>query len=267
VGVDTERGAVVNDELPERIRSAGDDFSPDRDRMWSRVSEGMREPRGAAAPVARTRWRMPLVALATGAVVVIIGGIVLLGQMIGLGPEAAPSDEPPAAGPGTRSAEASESASDPGSSDAGEPSSADVSDNETDAETDEPPQGPQWLTTDVGLEPNSNDQWTQVTLKFTNHEALTALEVELRVAIGDGIVSLESWTTDDNLFEDAVETEEDGFKVYRWTLKDGVDLPTGSYTLAAQFTHDQGPRSADADDWRFEAATDDEDGEVAGGLT
>ncbi|MEU6860340.1 hypothetical protein AB0B28_15900 [Glycomyces sp. NPDC046736] len=255
----------MNDELPERLRSAGDDFSPDRDRMWSRVSDGMREPRQAAER--RPQWRMPLAALAAGAAVVLIGGVVLLGQAIGLGPVISPSPEPPAAGPGTRSAEASETATDPGSSEAGVPSSAEITESATGTETGEAPeQDPRWITVDSGIDSNSNAYWSQVNLVFANSEPLTRLDVELRVAIGDGINSLGTWNTDNNLFSEGTESEEDGFMVYRWTLKDGATLPPGSYTLAAQFSHDQGPRSADEDSYRFDAATETESGRVEGGI-
>jgi hypothetical protein len=263
VGVDTEGGAAVNDELPDRLRVTAEEYEPDRERMWTRVSEGMREPRVRAEPV-RTGWRIPQVALATGAAVVLVGAVVFFGHALGLGPVVDPTPEPPAAGPGTRTAEAT----DPESSSAAATSeappvetTADAEETTQDAEVDE---GADWLSADGSVDPGGNDYWSQANLVLRNEEPLVALAVELRVAEGEGLESTGSWNTDSRIGE-AVVTREDGFVVYRWTLRDGEVLPAGEYTLAGQFGHQTGARSAADDRFRVEAETESGDQSTAEG--
>jgi hypothetical protein len=253
----------VNDELPDRLRVTAEEYEPDRDRMWSRVSEGMREPRGVRAEPVRTVWRIPQLGFATGAAVLLIGAIVFFGQAMGLGPVTGPTTAPPAAGPGTRSPETTEPASDDPSSDVEETTGGEATQGGSSPEADEG--GPDWLWTDGSVDPGSNDFWSQSDLTLKNDEPLADLTVELRIAVGDGIVSTGSWNTANTFFTDAEVTEEDGFLVYRWTLRDGQVLPAGEYILAAQYNHEAGPRSADDDSYTFTAATDaGENGELAG---
>ncbi len=263
MGGDTEGGAAVNDELPDRLRVTAEEYEPDRDRMWSRVSEGMREPRGVRAEPVRTGWRIPQLGLATGAAVVLIGAIVFFGQAMGLGPVTGPTREPPAAGPGTRSPEVTESASGDASSDAEETTGGEeTTQGPSSPEVDE---GPDWLWTDGSIDPGGNDFWSQSNLTLKNEELLAELTVELRVAVGDGVVSTGSWNTANTYFTDAEVSEVDGFIVYRWTLREGQVLPVGEYMLAAQYNHEAGPRSADEDSYTFAAATSaGENGELAG---
>jgi hypothetical protein len=263
VGVDTEGGEAVSDELPDRLRVTAEEYEPDRARMWARVSEGMREPRVRAEPV-RTGWRISQVALATGAAVVLVGAVVFFGHAMGLGPVVDPTPEPPAAAPGPRTAEAT----DPESSGAEPTSEAPpvettgaAEETTEDVEVDE---GADWLVTDGLIDPGGNDYWSQANLVLRNEEPLVALVVELRVAEGEGLESTGSWSTDSR-FGDAVVTREDGFLVYRWTLRDGEVLPAGEYTLAGQFGHATGARSAAEDVYRVEAETEAGDQETASG--
>jgi hypothetical protein len=260
----------VNDELPDRLRVTAEEFEPDRDRMWSRVSEGMREPRVRAEPV-RMGWRIPQLALATGAAVVLIGAVMFFGHAMGLGPEVGPTLAPPAAGPGIRTAEATDPAS------TGDPTASATSEGSEETAGGETPggegtsdgsdgvQGPEWLWTDGSVDPGSNQFWSQANLTLKNGEALAELTVVLRIAVGDGVESTGSWNTANSYFTDAVVTEEDGFLVYRWTLREGQVLPAGEYVLAGQHNHRDGPRSADEDSYTFAAATESGDnGDVVG---
>jgi hypothetical protein len=250
----------VNDDINDRLRVTAEEYEPDRDRMWSRVSEGMREPRVRAEP-ARTGWRIPQLGLATGAALALIGVIVFFGQFLGIGPVVSPTPEPPAAGPGTRSAEATDPASsgDASTEEEQEATSEDESEATETSEDESSPEledGPEWLWTDGSVNPNSQEYWSQADLTLKNDEPLAALTVELRIAEGEGVTSTGSWTTSD-FFTAAAVTEEDGFLVYRWTLQEGKVLPAGEYMLAGQFNHDAGTaRSADDDRYSFEAATE-----------
>ncbi|SDL67002.1 hypothetical protein SAMN05216298_4725 [Glycomyces sambucus] len=252
----------MNDELPDRLRVTAEEFDPDADRMWSRVAEGMRAPRGAAAPAERRRL-VPHLALATGAALVLIGGVVLFGQGLGLGPSADPDPAPPAGGPGTQSESPSgteedtggETTTSEGPSETGSSPDGQTSSEETGGE----PEAPDWLTAQGSIDANNTDYFSQSVVKFRSERALTGLTVELRVAEGGGLVVSDTWTTDDNLFQEAVVTSEDGYTVLRWTLKDGAVVPAGNeYTLAGQFDPNGGPRSG-ADD-SFTVTATDEDG-------
>ncbi|WP_205324558.1 hypothetical protein [Glycomyces sp. YM15] len=261
----------MNDDINDRLRVTAEEYEPDRDRMWSRVSEGMREPRVRAEPV-RSGWRIPQLGLATGAALALIGAIVFFGQFLGFGPVIGPTPEPPAAGPGTRSAEATdpatsddpatdaeETSTDEGESDAPE---GEVTEGGSSPEVDT---GPSWLWTDGSIDPNSNDYWSQSTLTFKSDEALTGLSVELRVAEGAGVEYTDAWTSGDTWFTEAEVTEEEGFLVYRWTLQEGAVLPAGEYQLAGQYNHGSGGRSAYDDVYSFEAVTEAGESGAVGG--
>ncbi|MCC3764194.1 hypothetical protein K3N28_14085 [Glycomyces sp. TRM65418] len=248
----------MSDELPDRLRAAAEGYEPDRDRMWARVSEGMREPRTGVEPV-RTGWRIPQVALATGVAVVLIGAIVFFGHAMGIGPVVDPTPEPPAAGPGTRTAEATDPATteDP-SPDATSEDVEQTTGAEATTDAEDVDASADWLVTHGAIDQGSNDYWSQATLTLQNDEPLVALVVELRVAEREDLESTGSWSTDSR-FGDAVVTSEDGFLVYRWTLRDDAVLPAGEYTLAGQFGHQDGARSADDDRYTFEAETESGD--------
>jgi hypothetical protein len=258
----------VNDDINDRLRVTAEEYEPDRDRMWSRVSEGMREPRVRAEPV-RTGWRIPQLGLATGAALALIGAIVFFGQFLGFVPVTGPTPEPPAAGPGTRSAEVTDPATSGDAStgeeeatSAGESEAAETTAEESSPELEE---APDWLWTDGSVNPNSQEFWSQSDLTLKNQEPLAALTIELWIAQGEGVASTGSWTTSDGYFTAAAVTEEDGFLVYRWTLQEGKVLPAGEYMLAGQFNHETGARSADDDRYSFDAVTEGgESGAVEG---
>lgn len=260
----------MSDDLPGRLRASAEEYEPDRDRMWSRVAEGMRAPRAARPEPAAAAWRVPHLALATGAAVVLIGAVVVFGQTLGLGPVVGPTPEPPAAGPGTSSPETSESSEEADPATDAETSTGEASETaggeagttgEEEAGQAEPPA---WLSADGSVGPGSNDYWSQANLTVRIEEAVTELSVELRIAVGEGLQSTGAWTTDSRL-SDAQVAEEDGFLVYRWTLRGDAVLPAGEYTFAGQFNHGSGPRSTADDDYTFEAATESgEDGRLEG---
>lgn len=268
MGGDTERGAVVNDDLHDRLRVSAEEFEPDRDRMWSRVSDGMRESRVVRAEPARSGWRVPLLAMATGAAVVLFGAIVVLGQTIGLGPVIDPSPNPPAVDPATRAPgvttpadeepeTSAESATSDDAPEGGEEPDETATTEGPDAETGaEAPGDVDWLAVQGSIDRGSNDYWTQSNLVLDNEVRLSEVTVELRVAIGDGVNDTGSYSTNNTRFTEAVVTEEGGFLVYRWTLNDGQTLPADRYEFASQFTH-EASRSADADTYRITATNMD----------
>nr|BFF22856.1 hypothetical protein GCM10025732_08210 [Glycomyces mayteni] len=139
---------------------------------------------------------------------------------------------------------------------------------EGETETEETPEQPDWLWSEGAIDANNTDYWTQSVVRFRSDTALTGLEVELRLTEDEGLAFLDAWTSDDNLFTEAVYTSEDGYAVLRWTLKDGAVVPAGNeYTLAGQFDPNGGPRSGEGDAFTITATGEDgETGVLEGGF-
>ncbi|GGY64957.1 hypothetical protein [Streptomyces omiyaensis] len=97
------------------------------------------------------------------------------------------------------------------------------------------------------VDPGSNRWWAQSDLAVTTDTGATALTVEVRVALTGGIVSTGHWQTRSADDFRVTVAEESGALVYRWTLKEGRELPPGPHTFAAQYNHAEGVRDASAD--------------------
>jgi hypothetical protein len=123
-------------------------------------------------------------------------------------------------------------------------------------------QGPLW--SDGSIDPDSGD--TQgasiVTLKTT--EELTALEVVIRVARTDGLVSRGGTKQAPGGSVSTAVTEEPGAFLYRFTLSPADSLAPGTYTFTAKYTHPSGGRNAGGDTYRAIASTAATDLDVYG---
>ncbi|GHI26397.1 FimB/Mfa2 family fimbrial subunit [Streptomyces hydrogenans] len=97
------------------------------------------------------------------------------------------------------------------------------------------------------VDPGSNRWWAQSDLAVTSDVEVTALTVELRVALTGGVVSTGRWQTRSADDFTVTVAEERGALVYRWTLKEGRAVPAGPHTFAAQYNHAEGTRDASAD--------------------
>ncbi|NML50935.1 hypothetical protein HHL19_20745 [Streptomyces sp. R302] len=97
------------------------------------------------------------------------------------------------------------------------------------------------------IDAGSNRWWAQSDLAVTTETEVTALTVELRVALTGGIADTGHWQTRPADDFTATVAEEDGALVYRWTLKEGRAVPPGPHTFAAQYNHAEGTRDASAD--------------------
>lgn len=233
----------MNNDLPERLRFTADEFEPDAERMWERVSSGMAEPAAVRAEPVPRRSRLPHLAIATGAVVVLIGAIVIAGY--GLNPAVDPA---PPGGPGTSSqAEPTESR------DVVEPS-----------ERPEPVDEVGYLTAGAQINDNDNDYWSQSEVTLQTDEPITELTVELHVVIGADVEFTGSWTTSDTYFAPAEVFEEDGYLVFRWTLTEGQTMQPGEYVLSGQYNHGNGARETDGDYFVVESAAASGAGTVIG---
>jgi hypothetical protein len=107
------------------------------------------------------------------------------------------------------------------------------------------------LRSDGVVDPHSDDFFEQNNVVLTTQQELTSLTVELRIAVVHGETYHQSFTT---ASQTQVQTSvEGGFLVFRWTLTSGQTIPSGSYTFAGQFTHDEGEGGTEGDSYTVTA--------------
>lgn len=266
------------DDMRNRLREAAEAHEPDRARMLARVERGMaalpdddatRRRRHRTGPLP---WpRVVLATLATAGVMT-LGGLAFasLVQTPAPGPAAprpvtlapsptptavptnspapAPTSPPPSrtpdrTSPGTATAAPSTTATPSAGATVSRPTSAG-------RHTED---GPLW--SDGSVDPHSTSYWAQsnVTLKTT--QPLTALTVDLRIALTPGVQDAGHWQT---LAADAFDVTvraEGAFLVYRWVLKPGRTVPVGQHVFAGQYNHAAGGRDAKDDTYRADTGT------------
>ncbi|WP_199040108.1 hypothetical protein [Glycomyces salinus] len=233
----------MRDDLPDRLRSAGDDFEPDGDRMWERISEGMDGPTPVGARPVRGGFRVPHLAIATGAAVMLIAAIVVIGYRTSGEPSVPPTG--------------------PGQVTSSEPDGDEYSHEPIPEAVDEV----ESLDVQAGLDPDGSiDYWSQAELLLDVTEPVTELTVELRVAMRDDLRETGSWVTAEHYFDPAEVYEQDGYLVFRWTLIDGETIEEGQYTLAGQYNHGDGPRTTEYDYFELEAGAESGSGRIVGGI-
>ncbi|MFC8451400.1 hypothetical protein [Kitasatospora sp. NPDC057223] len=266
----------MTDELRDLLRTSAEAQQPDRARMLARVERGMAVPGPAARGRHRERVRAlswPRVLLATLAT----AGAVTMGSLAVAAivrapappqqavtaapatsrPAAVPSPvaPPPAVLPSAAPSPAAPSPYVPSSSPSptpspspsvGRPSASPTARSHT---TD----GPLWA--DGSVDPHSTDDWAQSNVTLKTSSPLTALTVELRIALTDGVKNTGSWQTRPAADFDVSVREDGGSLLYRWTLKPGRTVPAGQLVLAGQYGHVAGGRDAKDDTYRADATT------------
>lgn len=272
----------VHDELRARLREAAEAHEPDRAHILARIERGMAEE---TRPTHRARrplsgwagWARLAGATAAVAGVLGVGGYAVASAVRNAepadrtvvvsptpvdSPDATsraplPPDDPAPTGgtserpSGTPSAESSEEARDPEDSAPSRPPVAEGVES-----------GPLW--SDGSVDPHSNEFWAQSNLTLKTREELTALTVELRVALTDGVTSTGAWRSlPEQDFTLTVE-ERDGFLVYRWVLVEGRTVPAGEWVFAGQYDHARGGRDAGDDAYTMTATADGEQHAVGG---
>lgn len=272
MGLHTERGRAMSKDLPDRLRATAEGFEPDTERMWTRVASAMDQPDAVGAEPMRRRSRLPHLALATGAVVMLIGAIVFGGY--GLRPTveqppAEPSEtssiEPTETTPeGTPSEKPSEEPSDDASNDPEEGRTPEAGRSSEPAERPESVDEADYLTAEAKINGNYNDYWSQSEVTFQNEEPITEMTVELHVVTREDIEVTGSWTTAAHYFGEAEIFERDGYLIFRWTLLDDQTVPPGEQTLAGQYNHGDGARQTDRDYFMIEAVSASGKGTVVG---
>ncbi|MFC8534903.1 hypothetical protein ACFUJY_13230 [Streptomyces sp. NPDC057249] len=212
---------MKDEELPRRLREAAEAHRPDRARMLARIERGMADggpaPRSVRPPRAVRPWLR--VAGATAAVCGVLAAGAFAVTSAGDddrargGPVASapsPAASTPAARGGLR-----------------------------------PEDGPLW--TGGVVDPHSNAYWAQSNVTLRTTEPLSALTVELRVALTGGVNSTGSWRSLPEPDFTVSVNESGGYLVYRWTLRAGRSVPAGTHTFAGQYNHAEGDRDATGD--------------------
>ncbi|WP_433791508.1 hypothetical protein [Actinoplanes sp. CA-252034] len=263
-----------DDQIRAALRAEASAHHPDRDAMLDRITRAAMHDgsgrRRAVLPEGRRGPRVRLAAVVAAVVTVFGGGGVGTWALAGSGDreEAAPA---PSIAPATTTA--APVVTDPVSIEpstpaattapAGPPTSRPTPDRTGSAPSPsltrgQPgftrvSQGPLW--SDGSIDPGSGDTQgaSVVTLKTT--EELTALEVVIRVARTDGLVSRGGTKQTPGGSVSTTVTEEAGALLYRFTLSSADTLGPGTYTFTAKYTHPSGGRNAGGDTYEAVATT------------
>ncbi|MHB9862682.1 hypothetical protein [Streptomyces sp. YIM S03343] len=254
----------VHDELRARLHEAAGSYEPDRARILARIERGMAAPQQARNDHRATRPRLlgwVRVASATAAVagVLAVGGYAVASAVKSdsspqrqvavsptpTGPSPDATMRPPvhsaAPQPSTprHSGKPSTSASaTPKSAASSTPDSAKVT---AKGEAD----GPLW--SDGSVDPHSNEFWAQSNVTLKTSEKLTALTVQLKIAQTGGVSSTGAWRSLPEADFTQTVSEQDGFLVYTWVLKEGRTAAAGEWVFAGQYDHERGGRDAKDD--------------------
>lgn len=232
----------MTDELRGLLRESAEAHLPDRARMLARVERGMARRLTADRPRDRERARTgtrartlswPKIVLATLATAgtLTVSALTVVAVVHTPDPPRNPTAAAPSAAPS-----AGGSAAPP-------------------AEGSRTEDGPLWA--DGSLDPHSNAYWAQSNVTLKARKPLTALVVELRIALTEGVKDTGSWRTRPAADFDLSVRQEGGFLVYRWTLKPGRTVPSGEHVFAGQYNHAAGGRDAKDDTYRIDAGAGD----------
>jgi hypothetical protein len=271
-----------DDQIRAALRAEAAAHRPDRDAMLDRITTAAIRDTGhgrrrAVLPGARRGPRVRMAAVIAAAAVVFGGGGVGTWALAGADDrdEAAPA---PSTAPATTAA--SPVATDPVSVEPSTPAttrpptSRPTPGRTTSAPAPSPSltkgqpgftrvsQGPLW--SDGSIDPDSGDTQGSsiVTLKTT--EELTALEVVIRVARTDGLISRGGTKQAPGGSVSTAVIEEPGAFLYRFTLSPADTLAPGTYTFTAKYTHPSGGRNAGGDTYQAIASTAAADLDVYG---
>ncbi|WP_393056701.1 hypothetical protein [Streptomyces sp. LN549] len=216
---------MKDEELSVRLREAAEAHRPERERMLARVERGMAGGRPPARVVRPPRGAAPWLRIA-GATAAVCG-VLAFGALAvtSAGGDDGPHGERVAAPPASSSAAAATPPAGLGA-----------------LRTED---GPLW--TDGAVDPHSNAYWAQSDVTLRTARPLSALTVELRIALTGGVNSTGSWRSLPEKDFTVSATEDGGYLVYRWALKPGRTVPAGTHTFAGQYNHAEGERDAAGD--------------------
>ncbi|MEO3752846.1 hypothetical protein [Streptomyces sp. B6B3] len=212
----------------ELLRAAARAHRPDRERMLARVERGIRGTgaaggagRSAQASLGRGLDRLRGKARVVGAAAALTVTVGVASAAVAWTadqpsePTARPADPPAQTGAG-------------GAGGTGGPAAPDAE-----------------VRTSAELDPGSNPYWSQSNVTVRTSAPLTAFTLELRIAATGGVAATGAWRT---LPSDDFELDvaaEGGALVFRWTLRQGAEIPPGEHVFAGQYDHGEGRRIGD----------------------
>ncbi|WP_405387975.1 hypothetical protein OG596_08330 [Streptomyces sp. NBC_01102] len=261
---------MKDDELRRRLRGAAHTHRPDRERMRARVERGMGGHEAAAAhrpPGPAMSWLRVVSATASVAGVFAVAGYAVASSVNEEAPNpqsvvttSAPMDTPatPSSAPVPLRTSASPTTAAP------RPTGTPHTKRPSDASRSKPSESPtaaDLLWADGSIDPGSSIHWAQSNVTVKARKPLASLTVELRVALTAEVADTGSWRSLPAEDFDASVSEDDGFLVYRWTLRAGRTVPVGAHVFAGQYDHAQGQRNAYGDVYTVQAGTSGSPGE------
>lgn len=254
----------MNEHISRRLREAAEAHHPDRARMLARVERGAASGatvRRRTLPVLRSWPRAVLAALAAAGILA-TGGFAVAG-IVGT-PPAPPSDG--ATAPAVPSPTAAPSTGKPAPTTVGPaPATTPADPRPTPSASSRVQSGP--LRSDGSVDPHSTVYWAQSNLVLGTAQPLTALTVEVRIALTGGVRDAGHWQTRPSDDFTVTVRETGGALVYRWVLKPGRTTPAGQHAFAVQYHHAVGVRRAADDGYRVDAQAPGGPATVWGGFT
>jgi hypothetical protein len=264
-------------DLRTLLRDEAERHRPDRDAMRDRVDEGRAEE---SRPAFFVRLRPVAAALAVAGVLVGVVGIRLAdgepepdGNPVSAATTPAPTEPAPTDSAPTDSAPTDSAPTDPAPTDpaptdpASSAPTAKASASSGSTTKDTPGRTSGFLTSSAKLDPNSNDNWSQTSVRLETTKTITALDLAVTVALTAGVAETGKWSTIPNNLLTTSVTRGSGKLVYRFTLNPGATLTPGSYVFAAQFNHQQGARPLSGDSYAATASAGRKEVKVSGGFT
>ncbi|GLY05565.1 MULTISPECIES: hypothetical protein [Actinoplanes] len=264
---------LSDDELRAALRAEADGHQPDRSAMLQRITAAaMTDPARTTASHRHTPRRSPRMRLAAvGAAVAALfaGGGVANWALAGNNdrPDATPVvTSSPAASPDPTATTGSPSASPSPSRSSARPTGT-RSPEPTATASPTPPaslvsDGPLW--SDGSVDPDSGDTQGASVVTLKTAAALTGLQVDIRVARTEGLVSRGGTKHAPGGSVTVAVIEESDALVYRFTLSSADTLPVGEYTFTAKYTYASGGRDAGGDTYAATATADGSPRHVSG---
>jgi hypothetical protein len=265
---------LSDDQLRAALRSEAAAHRPDRDAMLDRITRTAMNDTGhgsrrATAPGGRRAPRVRMAAVVAAVVTVFGGGGVGTWALAGADDrdEAAPATsiapaatatspvatDPVSVAPSTPAATTKPPATRPA------PSRTTSAATPSPALTKGQPgftrvsQGPLW--SDGSIDPGGGDTQGASVVTLKTSEELTALEVVIRVARTDGLVSRGGTKQASGGSVSTEVAEEPAAFVYRFTLSSADTLDPGTYTFTAKYAYPAGGRDAGGDTYEAIATT------------
>jgi hypothetical protein len=245
-----------DDELRAALRAEAASHRPDRDAMLHRITSAAMTPGGSPSRHARRGGpRVRMAAAAAAVATVLAGGGVANWALAGNEPDHVTPTLRPTPSPSPSVTVTTTPAPAPATSKPSPSRTPDKSPTSTPRATAGTgvEHGPLW--SDGSIDPDSGDTQgaSVVTLKTT--ERLTRLEVVIRVARTDGLVSRGGTKQTPGASVTTTVTEEADTVRYRFVMTSADTLQPGTYTFTAKYRYPSGGRNAGDDTYTAAATT------------